>query len=226
VLDTRRSIETPEGVELALRVAGPIPRALAWMLDAAIRSGIYMALSIPLGLLGSAGLGFFFLALFLGEWFYPVLFEVFRRGATPGKAKLGIRVLHADGTPVGWTASMIRNLVRFADFLPLLYGFGIVSMLVDRDSRRLGDLAAGTLVVHAEEPTVGAAVPDVPPLPPPVPLRPDEQRAIIEYAERLGSWTSERQVELANLARPLTGATGRGGVQRLVGMASWIVGHR
>lgn len=219
-------VETPEGAEFELRVAGPVPRALAWAIDCVIRLVGYFVLLIGVGLIGEGAVGIFFLCLFLGEWFYPVLFEVLRDGQTPGKKSLGLTVLHHDGAPVGWTASILRNLVRFADFLPIAYGFGMVSMLASRDFQRLGDLAAGTVVVHGEPPAFGTRVPATPPLRPPVPLRSDEQRVVIDFAERLSSWSDARASEIATLARPLTGATGRASVDRLTAIANWLLGRR
>lgn len=219
-------VETPEGVEFELRVAGPVPRAMAWAIDCVIRLVGYFVLLVGVGLIGDAAVGVFFLCLFLGEWFYPVLFEVLRDGQTPGKKSLGLTVLHHDGAPVGWTASILRNLVRFADFLPVAYGFGVVSMLASRDFQRLGDLAAGTVVVHGEPPAFGTRVPAAPPMRPPVPLRSDEQRVVIDFAERLSSWSEARASEIATLARPLTGATGRASVERLTSMANWLLGRR
>ena len=226
MLDTYRPVETPEGVEIGLRVAGPVPRLFAAAIDLAVRMGVYLILLIPLSFLGEAGLGLFFVVMFLMEWFYPVLFEVRRGGATPGKRRMGLLVLHRDGTPVGWMSSIVRNLLRFADFLPVAYGFGIASMLADRDFRRLGDLAAGTVVVHREPEMAGYRVPTGPPLRPPAPLGLDEQRAVLDYAERLGTWSEARAAELAGLAYPLTGATGIEGVKRLLGFANWLLGRR
>ena len=203
-----------------------MPRLYAALLDLMLRAGLDLLLAIATGQLGRAGVGLFLVGLFLVEWFYPVLFEVLRGGATPGKRALGLLVLQRDGTPVGWTASILRNLVRFADFLPFAYGFGLAAMLVDRDFRRLGDLAAGTVVVHREAAAVGHRVPAAPPLPPPLPLALDEQRAVVEFAERLGAWPEARAVELADLLTPLTGAPGAAGVPRLVGMANWLLGRR
>jgi len=225
MLDTYQAVETPEGVELRLRVAGPAVRLLAWAIDCAVRLGAYFVLSIPLALLGQVGMGAYLVVLFLGEWLYPVFFEV-HRGATPGKRRMGLAVLHDDGTPVGWSASMIRNLIRFADFLPLAYGFGLVAMLIHPQFKRLGDLAAGTLVVHWQPELVEAKLPNVKAAPPPVPLELDEQRAIVEFAERLPTWTPQRAAELATLARPLTGATGREGIDRLLAIAAWLLGRR
>lgn len=226
MIDTYRAIETPEGVELRLRLAGPAPRALAWLIDVAARLVGYGIASIPLALLGRVGQGLFFLVLFLGEWFYPVLFEVWAGGATPGKKLVGLAVVHDDGTPVGWGSALLRNLLRFADFLPLAYGAGLATMLFHPDFKRLGDLAAGTVVVHVEQLERPLRAVDAPPLPPPVPLDPDEQRAVVAFAERMPLWGPARAAELASLAAPLVDARGGTAVERLAGVANWLVGRR
>ena len=225
ILDTDRHRDTPEGVTLALPVAGPAVRFFAWFLDTMVVLLAYAALASILGLLGDLGVGLSLLVLFLLLWFYPVFFEVRRNGITPGKKSLGLQVIHADGTPVELTASLLRNLLLAADFLPFFYGAGLVSMLVDRDFRRLGDIAAGTLVVHRERPQQVGEVPAEIPLAPPVALRRDERRAVVSFASRVTTWSGERAAELANLARPLTGSRGTEGVRRLVGMANWILGR-
>jgi hypothetical protein len=155
-----------------------------------------------------------------------VFFEVLGGGATPGKRRLGLLVLHDDGTPVGWTASILRNLVRFADFLPMAYGFGLLTMLLHRDFKRLGDLAAGTVVVHRAETAGPAGVPRHAAEPPAVPLGLEEQQAVLEFARRLPTWTGERAEEMAEAALPLTRERGRAGVERLLAIANWLVGRR
>jgi uncharacterized RDD family membrane protein YckC len=190
-----------------------------------IRFCVYTAVSIPLAFLSKSGVGLYLIVLFLGEWFYPVFFEV-TSGATPGKKQFGLQVVHDNGTPVSGSASVIRNLLRVADFLPVGYAAGLVCMLVQRDFKRLGDLAAGTIVVYRDDfqllsrPAEGEAVR------PSAPLSLDEQRAVVEFAERLEEWTPQRAAELASLALPLTGKSGRDGVTALVGMANWLVGRR
>ncbi|MEZ6183390.1 MAG: RDD family protein [Planctomycetota bacterium] len=226
VLDTYRRVETPEGVELGIRVAGPIPRAMAWLVDLLIRIVIYVVASIALAFLGAAGGGMFLLLLFLGEWFYPVLFEVLRRGATPGKEAFGLVVLHDDGTPVGWSASIVRNLLLFADFMPFMYGFGLLSMLFSGSFKRFGDIAGGTVVAYRERETRKRKLPEVPPLAPNMPLSTEEQMALIAYAERFDSWTPARAAELSDLLRGLTGASGEEGSKRALGMAAWLLGNR
>jgi uncharacterized RDD family membrane protein YckC len=226
VLDTYRAIETPEGVELRLRVAGPPARALAWLIDVTVRLFGYGVLSLPLLVLGRVGTGLLFLVLFLGEWFYPVLFEVYAGGATPGKKLVGLAVVHDDGTPVGWSGALLRNLLRFADFLPVAYGFGLATMLVHPQFKRLGDLAAGTVVVYEERSERALRAVEALPQPPPVPLEPDEQRAVLAFAERMPMWGPARAEELASLAAPLVGARGAPAVARLAGIANWLVGRR
>ena len=226
VLDTYRAVETPEGVELGIRVAGPVPRAMAWLVDLLIRFVIYFVSAIALGFLGAAGGGLFLLLFFLGEWFYPVLFEVLRRGATPGKEAFGLVVLHDDGTPVGWSASIVRNLLLFADFMPFMYGFGLLCMLFSGSFKRFGDVAAGTVVAYRERETKRRKLPEVEPIAPNVPLSLEEQMALISYAERFDSWTPARAAELSDLVRSLSGAEGEEGSKRLLGMAAWLLGKR
>ena len=220
-IDTLRVFETPEGVDLGLRLAGPVPRAAAFVIDLLIRAALYLVLT-PLMALAGLGGGLVLLALFLTEWFYPVWFEV-RSGATPGKRALGLAVVHDDGTPVGPSASLIRNLLRAVDFLPLFYGVGLVSMLVDRDFRRLGDLAAGTLVIYAECPPVERRIPEYSPCAPAGRLDIEMQRAILDYAERSPRLSAPRRVELAELA---TGDRGDAAVARLLGIANWLARGR
>jgi hypothetical protein len=90
--------------------------------------------------------------LFIFFWGYYILFEIFWNGQTPGKRWSGLRVIRNDGTPVTLSESIIRNLVRIIDLLPAAYGIGVITMFLDKKSRRLGDLAAGTLVVHDRTP--------------------------------------------------------------------------
>jgi len=226
MIDTLCAVETPEGVELEFSPAGPVPRALAWLADAGIRAGLYLTLATLLHGLGELGTGLLLILLFLLEWFYPVAFEVLARGQTPGKKLMGLRVLRADGAPVGWSRSTARSLLAFADFLPFGFAAGLTSVLVSRRSQRLGDLAAGTVVVHLApaprqiQPGPGASEA----LAPPFPLSLPEQRAIMGFAERAPGLTPERARELADLLEPLTGAEGDEGVRRLQAMARGLRG--
>ena len=223
--DTVRRRATPEGVNLALRVAGPPARFLAWLIDLMIVLGIQVVPGTLFALLPGVGRGVYFLTAFVLMWFFPVVFELARDGRTPGKMVLGLQVVHDDGTPVGPAASVLRNLMRFTDFLPFAFGAGLVSMILSPDFQRLGDLAAGTLVVHRDTDLPGGRVPEALPVPPPVHLDVAERRAVIDFAERLRTWNPERAEELATVARGLTGNTGEAGVRRLLGMANWLLGR-
>src|SRR5687768_16805307 len=84
-LDTLRTFTTPEGVELNLRLAGPMPRACAWAIDLALRVAILLVVLIAVSALGALGMGIFLISAFLLEWIYPAVCEVHFDGATPGK---------------------------------------------------------------------------------------------------------------------------------------------
>ncbi len=203
-LDTRYRVETPEGIDLILRPAGLVPRALAFAIDLAIRGLALLLMFIVLGLLGQFGMGLATILLFLLTWWYMVLFEVFNQGRSPGKQLLGLRVVHDDGTPVGWAASLTRNLLRFVDLLPFGYTFGILSCLAHPAFKRLGDIAAGTLVVYRDTPPARPNLPEAEALRAPFPLSLDEQRALLGFAERGESLSGARRDELAAiLAEPL-----------------------
>lgn len=220
LLDTSYKIGTPEGVELRLPVAGIASRSLAWLIDAFIKLLGLTVISLLFRLLGEMGNALMLLVMFAGMWLYNVLFEVLRNGATPGKSVLGLRVMNSNGTPVGWTGSILRNLIRFVDALPGCYAFGCVAVLVSRQFQRLGDMAAGTMVVYHSSQNVVATANKVEPLPITLPLRLDEQQAIVSYGERVRNLNPERAAELAAVLEPLLPSVNR---DRLAGHASWLM---
>ena len=229
MLDTYREVVTPEGVPLHLPAAGPVPRALAWAIDAAIRGAVMIVVGILMGLFGAAGMGVYAVAMFVIMWLYPVLFEALDNGRSPGKRALGLQVIAANGAPVGWLAAFARNLLRVVDMLPVMYATGVVTSLADPWGRRLGDMVAGTLVVHVHDrdpPVMQAQAALAQPLAPPVVLLPHEQAALVAFAERAPQLTHERQVELADFAQPLVQASGPVAVARLYGIANWLLGRR
>jgi uncharacterized RDD family membrane protein YckC len=228
MLDTTRRVATPEGIELTLHLAGPVPRAAAWAIDLALRIAIVIAISFVALQLGRAGWGIVLLAWFFVEWLLPAWLEATWRGQTPGKRAMGLMVLNDDGTPVRWPAALTRNLLRAADFLPVLYGLGLVAMLMNRDFKRLGDLAAGTVVVYQQERRAAAKkIPEAPAVVPPIPLQLAEQRALLELAERSATLTKERVEELAELPTPLVAnLDGARAAARLIGMANYIAGRQ
>ena len=228
MLDTTRRVATPEGIELTLRLAGPVPRALAWTVDFLLRAALVMAVMMIASRFGRAGMGVVLIASFFVEWLLPAWFEARWGGQTPGKRVLGLAVLNDDGTPVRWPAALTRNLLRAADFLPVFYGVGLMAMLANRDFKRLGDLAAGTVVVYQSTQLEPARkIPEAAPLPPPVSLDLDEQRAVLELAERSSSLTRERFEELAELPRPLVGnLQAERAAARLLGVANYLAGRQ
>jgi uncharacterized RDD family membrane protein YckC len=151
---------TTEKVRLRYRVVGSGARFLAWLVDAALLVGLFVAGALVAGALepGRAGLGqgIFALWLFGLQWGYFFLFEWLWQGRTLGKYCVGLRVIDSGGRGIGWMQSAIRNVLRVVDALPLpfplwcgLAGFGVAAS--NREGRRLGDLAAGTLVVYVDE---------------------------------------------------------------------------
>jgi uncharacterized RDD family membrane protein YckC len=222
MLDTIQNFETPEGVDLDLHIAGPVVRACAWAIDALIRVIVYWIASIALMVLGNVGTALMALGFFLMEWIYPVVFEVVR-GATPGKKLMNLSVVQDDGTPVSVTSSMLRNLLWIADFFPLFYFTGLVSMTLNTRFKRLGDLVAGTLVVYLREEQSEISIPDRESRVLPTALLAVEKSAILNFAERSELYSLERQIELTDIIGEYAGASGSPGLDRVLGYANWLV---
>jgi uncharacterized RDD family membrane protein YckC len=163
--DESLQIDTPENVAFGYHVAGIGSRFVAALVDTLLILILQVFIfGTMLLILANTGLdlesdslsawlvGIFGLISFLFFWGYYIFFEMLWNGQSPGKRWLGLRVIRMDGTPISLTESLIRNLVRIVDLLPAAYGFGVVTMFINTQSRRLGDLAAGTLVVHEGAP--------------------------------------------------------------------------
>lgn len=159
--DESLQIDTPENVVFGYNVAGIGSRFMAALVDTLLIGLLQALLFATLILIeANAGpsplmdaLGAWIVAImglisFLFLWGYYIFFEMFWNGQSPGKRLFHLRVIRTDGTPISITESLVRNLVRIVDLLPAAYGFGVVTMFINSQSRRLGDLAAGTLVVH------------------------------------------------------------------------------
>jgi len=145
-------IRTPEGIVFAYTLAGPVTRCLAYAVDLLIIGAVQRIVSMLLifaGILApDIAMGLLIVAFFAVSVGYGILFEWLARGQTPGKKLLRLRVMDARGLRLQVHQVVIRNLLRFVDGLPLFYMLGgIVSILSPR-GQRLGDLAAGTIVVH------------------------------------------------------------------------------
>ena len=163
LIDEQFTVATPELVEFGYEVAGVGSRFLAALIDTALLGVLYLLIQVAGAatlLSGQAlfnqqgtGLSFFFLGIltvlgFVLLWGYYVFFETLWNGQTPGKRLTHLRVVRDDSRPITFWEALIRNLVRLVDFLPLGYAVGVVTMFVNGRSRRLGDFAAGTLVVR------------------------------------------------------------------------------
>src|SRR5262249_1027168 len=151
--DELLSIDTPENVAFGYTVAGIGSRFLAALVDTIIIVTLQIIVLLVSGFalnrldlidaLGAWLAAIFGLIAFLMFWGYYIFFEMLWNGQSPGKRWAGLRVIRVDGTPVTLAESIIRNLVRIIDFLPIGYGLGIVTMFVNDQARRLGDMAAG-----------------------------------------------------------------------------------
>jgi uncharacterized RDD family membrane protein YckC len=155
--EDRISVATPEGVTLEVTLAGVGSRFVAGVIDQLLRWSLLLALVALLAILGEslgggglsgAGVVAIIVAVFLVQFGYDVVFETLASGRTPGKRWTGLRVVKKGGTPVGFLASALRNILRIVDSLPGFYLVGILSVLFTANNQRLGDLAAGTVVVR------------------------------------------------------------------------------
>jgi uncharacterized RDD family membrane protein YckC len=152
--DPTFQIDTPENVSLGYDIAGLGTRFQAAIIDTLL---IILALALAIFFFAAfltgnllegwllAILSLILFTIFLG---YYTLFELIWNGQTPGKRWAGVRVVGRDGLPVSAVAVLVRNLVRLVDFMPVFYGLGTLVTFFSVPPRRLGDWAAGTLVVH------------------------------------------------------------------------------
>jgi uncharacterized RDD family membrane protein YckC len=167
IVDTfdQLKIDTPEQIALELPLAGIGSRFLAMAIDTLIQVAAYLIIIVLFLLILPAGFSLFTflpkvlgpaIAIFLGfatYWGYFALFESLWNGQTPGKRVAGIRVIKESGRPISAYEAIARNLLRTVDMQPgILYGIGLACMMLNKQSRRLGDFVAGTVVVH-EKPT-------------------------------------------------------------------------
>ncbi len=161
--DLNINIETPENITFGYALAGLGSRFLSTMIDTIIIVFLlFLANLLAVYLILLANLqdspGWIIAILsalnFLLVWGYYIIFESVWNGQTPGKRLFSMRVVGRDGVPVSFFASSIRNLVRIIDFFPSLYGVGILTMFLNKKQLRLGDMAAGTLVVYDKNVTL------------------------------------------------------------------------
>jgi uncharacterized RDD family membrane protein YckC len=211
-LDNTAEVETPEHVRFRYRVAGPVRRMLAYLLDLLIRAGVLLVLGLVIAIAmggGEAVAGILLICAFILEWGYYVFFETTGDGRSPGKRALSLRVVKEGGYPIGFIDSVLRNLLRGADFLPVGYMIGLFAMGADSRFRRLGDRVAGTMVVVEERSRVAAPLTLNPPptaaeleaLPQRPPLTAWERETLELYLRRV-DLTAARREELALMIAP------------------------
>lgn len=220
LLDTTATVETPERVRFRYRLAGPGRRGLAWLLDGVLRLMFLAAVALVVAALSgtptlmNVGLGVLSVIVFAVDWLYGAVFETLLGGRTPGKLALSLRVVHEDGSPATFPDYLLRNLLRAVDFVPALFGLGVLVMAIDPRFRRIGDWAAGTVVVVEDKAAVLGRVAVDPPvteaerraLPPRVDLRRDEIEVIEAFLRRRRYLTATRAEELAAYLGPALAA--------------------
>ena len=211
-------IETPEHVVLDYEIAGLGSRAAAALIDILILGGLALSSGILLAIMNRLGLspgrlgGAVLILIGFAAWYgYFTLFEGLRGGQTPGKRRLGLRVVADTGQPAGIGAAAIRNLLRPADFLPPPYLLGALLVGLHPRAKRLGDMVAGTVVVRdrpqedqvrlAPLPEEGIAAPE---------LGDEEFRLLGSFLARSGELSAETRARLAEgLGTRLADALGR-----------------
>lgn len=222
-----RSVVTPEAVQLTPDVAGLGSRMIATIIDSLIQVALgvgitFLFLAIPAADFDSPGTlvtVLYALSLFLVIWGYFPLFEGLWKGRTPGKRLQRLRVIQVNGQPLTLGPLLVRNLLRLIDFLPAYYALGALTMLLTSKSQRLGDLAAGTIVIRehpapaptplslqADESFPGGAVPvDT------TRLTEREYGLVRSFLERRSALTSDARSALAaQLARAIRSRVGGG----------------
>jgi uncharacterized RDD family membrane protein YckC len=246
-------VETPEQIGIEFEIAGLGSRFLAALVDLACML-LFLIIAVVLAFtamtgsdergksikqltdnaahsqpwthgLGAAAAILLLLSVFAVLWGYYIICEMVTGGASPGKRALGLRVIRDNGLPIGFTQSLLRNLVRIVDFLPWVYGVGLVAVFVSRRSQRLGDLVAGTLVVRLAADGHGplGAMPGAPAAATPPgshPLTPAERDLVARFLARSGTLAPEARRSLARqIAAPLRRRLGEAGT---AGDEEWL----
>ncbi len=201
--DTTVRVVTPENVSFDFALAGPFARGVAFAVDCVIMSVLITVLWMTLGWLGMTVAGPVLFLTFLIFWGYGGVQETFWNGRTVGKRAMGLRTVSRTGLPINAQQAILRNVLRSADLLPPWFP-GVFSMLFTRQFQRLGDLAAGTMVVceqgrlETREFLIDAAIDETSQLIP-VAFRPtpDMIDAITIYLSRRDGLSARRRDELA-----------------------------
>src|SRR5215470_18112973 len=207
------SVLTPERVSLQYDIAGVGSRGAAVLIDSIIEVVVLVVLAVAFGgglavfnsVLGESDqlsalvVAVFILAFFVVSVGYFMVFEIIWSGQTPGKRIVGVRVLRENGYPIRPVDSVVRNLVRIVDALPFGYAVGVLTMLFNARSKRLGDFAAGTIVVREAGRGVLATPSTVIPeeLPRGPALRSEDATLVRDFLLRSSSMDARARAELA-----------------------------
>lgn len=229
--EERVTLETPEHVELHLELAGVGSRFLAGFIDSLVQVALIVGLGFAAGYtrwaitgdpskmgMNIAIVAFSSMLIIIA---YYIIFEMAWGGQSPGKRMAGLVVVRDDGGPVGLSESAVRNILRIVDILPIYYTLGMASIFLTRKCKRIGDLAAGTIVIKVRE-TVPRVVLYAPPAPEgePTPeltdalvlrarahitaLSPQELDTVARFVERRGELEPEgRRAVAARIAEGL-----------------------
>ena len=210
-LDSALGVHTPEGIEFTLYPAGIPVRACAWAIDVIFQGILFIIIIIFAGILSWVLGGWIIYIIFFAlNWFYHTAFEIFCRGQSPGKKIMGIRVVRGDGSPVNPGASLLRNLLRFADTFMFLYLIAYFCMLYSRAFKRIGDWTADTLVVYTARNSGRFTSPylkqvtmpwlaSFPAITPAFKLNYEEKQTILSFARRYPLLGVSRADELARI---------------------------
>ncbi len=230
LLDTTICVETPEAIDIVLRVASVHARARAFGIDLLIRT-IWLFISviiISIVFSNEIQIALITLNLFFTFWLYPVIFEIYNKGQTPGKKACGIKVVTDNGTPINWSASLLRNLTRIVDSLPIFYAVGMCTIILSKKSQRLGDMLSGSLVIYTDKTSkkLEKTLQNIPAIELPHALTLTEKQAIVSFAERHHTLSSSRQLELASILMQSLHFSSHNPVQTALGFAKTITGQQ
>jgi uncharacterized RDD family membrane protein YckC len=215
-MDTTVQLVTPERIAFQYPLAGPFHRACSYLIDLLVLIGLTLAgwfVSTVITLGTSASMGLFLIGFFVLYQFYGALCEGLFNGQTAGKRALGLRVVSTEGVPIGGGQAVLRNLLwAFDGIWPFAYLPALACMLLTGRFQRLGDLAAGTMVIVERGPrAVGVArIQDrdsdavLPLLPAKIAAGSQLSRVLSDYVKRRGRFSRPRREEMVDfLVRPL-----------------------
>jgi uncharacterized RDD family membrane protein YckC len=219
-MDRTLGVRTPESIQFSYELAGVGSRFLAVTIDLLVQVGIVILFAWGLALAtnhaakvafakghvsssvaSSVGVAIVVATLFLIFFGYFIFFEAFWNGQTPGKKALGIRVVRDGGYPLDWAASLVRNLIRVGEMIAGFYAISAVVAVLSPQNKRLGDLAAGTVVVRdSKMESPQALLRDMAaPVYAATAYVSGEERALIRrFLERRGDLVAERRIALAH----------------------------